>query len=70
MHPDTRRTKRFIHRYRKRLGFTQAQFGAVFDLPRTVISRYETGRSQAPGGLIIRILDFERKLKARQSEAD
>ena len=58
---DTKKTAAFIKRKREKFRVTQEQFSKMFKCSRPEVSRYENGRTQAPGSLIIRILEYEKK---------
>ena len=58
---DTQKTAAFIKRKRQEFRVTQEQFSKMFKCARSEVSRYENGRIQAPGSLILRILEYEKK---------
>jgi len=56
------RTAKFLRSKRTALGLTQEQFARLFNVDRPTISRYESAKVQAPGGLILQVLEVANRM--------
>jgi transcriptional regulator with XRE-family HTH domain len=45
---------------RKLMGLTQYEFAALLGIKRSCIASYETGRSEPPGSVMLRIIELGR----------
>jgi DNA-binding XRE family transcriptional regulator len=53
-----RQTTIIVKQTRKQLGLTQKKMAALLGISRDCIASYETGRSDPPGGIMLKILDL------------
>jgi transcriptional regulator with XRE-family HTH domain len=51
-------TAELIRRAREKMGLTQSQFGALLGRPQSVVSKYERGLVEPPGGIIIQCMNM------------
>ena len=61
MQTNAEKTARFLKKARRDLGFTQIQFSRLFCVDRPSLSRYENARTQAPGALILEVLEAQER---------
>ena len=54
----TRRTAEIIKQNRKALGLTQTQFSNLVSVKRATLASYETGRTDPPGSVLLRIIEL------------
>lgn len=63
-------TAELIRQARQKTGLTQSQFGELLGRPQSVVSKYERGLVEPPGGVVIQCMNMLNRVNADRSADD
>ena len=65
----TMKTKDYIKSIRKKYGLTQEEFSKLLGIKRYNLAKYETGASEPPGNILLRVVNCDTRAQKRQAKS-